>query len=152
MLNDTAGPRQSTESIEGVTIHLLAQVFADYVWICVTEEDAAVKPGVVLLGESPRTALGSTLATPSNEQLVDCDVLLGVRDDPLTLILSRSLTAMVGSLGESRQVLLAVSVAKTGKVLQTVQAKAGFLREVVAHARKLLAFPERSVEADGDGS
>jgi hypothetical protein len=134
--------RQTTVTVEGLELHLTVQMFSDLVWLCVTEDEPSVKPGAVLMGECSRSSLGAPLSAASSSlsssPFVECDVLLGVRDDPLTLILGRSLTAMVTSLGETPHVLLALSVVRAGRALQTSEAKTRFLQQVVQNAKELL--------------
>lgn len=128
----------------GVTlcVRLSVQFFLDYMWVLVTELDregsAEASPGVVLRfdpGRGTHTRFLFNGETPT----LECTVLMGMRDHPLTNLVASTLGHAVKKFGEERSMLMCVSVARTAKALRTVEQRRRFLNGVRAHVMALAA-------------
>lgn len=113
---------------EPVLLHISFQGFVDALWILVTE-DSTCAPGVVMYHDgTPEELRAGTLfrfngETPS----VECDVLLGMRDHPLTNLVASTIAHSVRGFGEVRALVMCISVARTAKELQTTEEKKALL-------------------------
>ncbi|CCW70985.1 unnamed protein product [Phytomonas sp. Hart1] len=111
-------------------LHLAARGFLDAVWVFATEDETC-RPGVILRHEAEELA-------GSGGVFVRAEVLLGVRDDPLTNLLASAIVRGVRGRGEPRTLILCLSVVKTGKALRTMAEKKRFLEEIKTEVQRLV--------------
>ncbi|AYU79534.1 conserved hypothetical protein [Leishmania infantum JPCM5] len=112
------------ESIR-VVLHLSVRCFVDYVLLFVTEEQTCA-PGVLLRYDAPAIGPGAFMYDDETPSL-DFAVLLGLRDHPLTNLLASAIAHRIRRYGETRPLLMGLSVVQTAKKLNSSHAKKLFL-------------------------
>lgn len=126
---------QEQQQQQELTLHLSIRCFVDYILLFVTE-DATCAPGVVLRYDAPLLGPGAFMyegETPS----LDVTVLLGLRDHPLTNMLASSIAHHIRRYGESRPLLMGLSVVQTAKKLLNAAAKKEFLAFIASQLLEL---------------
>ncbi|CCW64343.1 unnamed protein product [Phytomonas sp. EM1] len=125
------------KKLEKLTMHLSARGFLDAVWIFATEDENCC-PGVILRHDAGLLAGSGGFFLDGEIPSLGCEVLLGVRDDPLTNLLASKIVHSVRKYGEERPIILCLSVVKTGKRLRSMEEKKRFLEEVKVEVIRLV--------------
>ncbi|KAG5477596.1 hypothetical protein CUR178_05301 [Leishmania enriettii] len=118
-----------------VVLHLSIRYFVDYMLLFVTEAQTCA-PGVIIRCDAPAVGPGAFMydgETPS----LDFAVLLGLRDHPLTNLLASTIARRICRYGESRSLLMGLSVVQTAKKLSSSHAKKLFLDYVASNLLEL---------------
>ncbi|CBZ27763.1 conserved hypothetical protein [Leishmania mexicana MHOM/GT/2001/U1103] len=108
-----------------VVLHLSVRCFVDYVLLFVTEEQTCA-PGVLLRYDAPAIGPAAFMYDDETPSL-DFAVLLGLRDHPLTNLLASAIAHRIRRYGETRPLLMGLSVVQTAKKLNSSHAKKLFL-------------------------
>lgn len=118
-------------------VHISVQKFTDTCWIFLTE-DTNCSPGVVLTYTA--TELGPSAFMFEGEiPSVECVVLLGLRDHPLTNLAASTIAHTLRQAGESRMLMMAISVLKTANLLTNLASRKAFLDTVKMHVLEMIA-------------
>ncbi|KAG5477329.1 hypothetical protein LSCM4_04547 [Leishmania orientalis] len=118
-----------------VVLHVSVRCFVDYMLLFVTEAQTCA-PGVIIRYDAPAVGPGAFMydgETPS----LDFAVLLGLRDHPLTNLLASTIAHRIRLYGESRSLLMGLSVVQTAKKLSSGHAKKLFLDYVSSNLLEL---------------
>lgn len=118
----------SGEALDSITLHLSLQGFHDTLWVLVTEDENCA-PGVVIRVE-PEDLVSRAVYYDAEVPAVECAVLLGLRDHPLTNLLASTLAHTMRKYGEQRPLLLCLSVVRTARHLHGPEEKKAFLSVV----------------------
>lgn len=124
----TQGAEGAATSTEPILLHIHFQGFVDALWVLVTE-DATCAPGVVLCNDGMPEELraGTFFKFNGETPSVECDILLGLRDHPLTNLVASTIAHAIRKFGEARALIMCLSVVQAGKTLKSTEDKKAFL-------------------------
>ncbi|CAJ1026566.1 hypothetical protein, conserved [Leishmania lindenbergi] len=125
-------------------LHLSIRGFVDYLLLFVTEAQTCA-PGVLLRYDAPAVGPSAFMYDDETPSL-DFTVLLGLRDHPLTNLLASTIAHRIRRYGETRPLLMGLSVVETAKELSSGRAKKLFLDYAASNLLELAGEAQATPE------